>query len=292
MTRSFFLLSLLVVCTTALSAQQPLSTLVVDATTSTPLPYALLRFMDAPGGTYADDTGRLTANLPPKATAFIFSAIGYRGDTLTRSELGDTIRLAPVSYQTDVVTISADKRKRETVRYGKTAAPFPSNYGFASTPGTVVVRYLDGDWKRSGQLASATFRLDIDGKDCAAKVRVRVFSARQVGQSGAPDRDILRETVLLDVRPGKNKYTVDLSPYNIHYPPEGLCVGIEFLGHDTDCQRGKQGRGTVYVIGSGKDGPHRGWYRFNFRGQARWRTFMMLSDDRAVNPRFGATVWY
>ena len=289
LTLSILLWSVLI---SSLVAQTQVSIVATDAKTGTPLPYALLRYADAPGGTYADVAGYLTAELPPKANALVFSAIGYRSDTLTRSELTDTVRLDPVSYQTDLVIVSSDRRKHETVRYGNTASPFPATHGFAFTPGTVVVRYLGGDWKRSGQLATVTFRLDIEGRGCAAKVRVRVFSAQQIGQSGGPDQDVLRETVLLDVRPGKNKYTVDLSPYNIHYPPEGLCIGIEFLGKDVDCQRGKRWRGTVFVIGSSSDGPTRGWRRSNFREKAHWSALTMISDDRVVNPRFGATVRY
>ena len=289
LTLSILLWSVLI---SSLVAQTPVSIVATDAKTRTPLPYALLTFGSAPGGAYADEAGRITAASPLTATEAIVSAVGYRTDTVALSSLPDTIRLRPVAYQTEVVTVAARRGKVETVRYGKSSLPFPATYGYSSLPGSLVVRYLGGDWERNGQLETVTFRMDIEGRECVGKVRVRVFSARQVGQSGGPDEDVLRENVIVEVLPNRNKYTVDLSPYGINYPPEGLCVGIEFLGANPECNQDKTFRGRVMVLGSTREEPARSWLRFNFRGEARWRRYSSIVEGKALNPRFGATVRY
>lgn len=273
-----------------LFAQTTLSGTVTDAVTGEGLPFATILSLPGGKGIYTDGSGAFKLKLKSVADSVKVSMIGYESAVLPINGDGPlTIALQSKAYTTEAISVRASKGKPEVKRYGNTKYSLVTN-GYSGMEGTKVVRYLGGDWERSGTLQSVIYRLDGRSGDCEVYARVRIYAANQVGTSGGPGEELLHKSIVFPLKNSKQRYEIDLSTENINYPPEGLCVGVEFLGNDQRCGGDESRKNRFFVLYSINEAESVS-FRSSGIGGKGWQR-MQFSWGDIANVKFGARVTY
>lgn len=293
MTLKTLLFTVLFIGSASVAAQQTFAGRVVAKNTGKGIPYATVIALPERKGVYTDSAGYFTVVVKRTPDSIRAEAIGYATATVVASAASSII-LSPLSYTTEAVTVKAKQRKGKMVKYGNTKFSIVTN-GYGSVKGHKIVRYLGGDWKSDGTLESAIFRLDIEKtKGCRVFARALVYSATQMGVSGGPDEQLLQRDVTFELKSLKSLYEIDLRADNINYPPEGLCVGIEFLGGEPGCETEKVFKNQVFVLTSSNE-PEQVTYQSRYVETGKWRYFsttFSTNSGKNVNAKFAAKVRY
>src|SRR5690606_22168849 len=58
-----------------------------------------------------------------------------------------------------------------------------------------------------------------------AKIKIRIFGFND----SIPSEDLINEDIIVTVKGGMKKHTIDVSHYNIEFPKSGLVIGLEWL---------------------------------------------------------------
>ena len=276
-----------------MAAQAPLSGRVVSAVSGEGLPFATVVPLPEGGdGVYTDADGYFQLTDSGNVDSLRGSMIGFETYTIAAAK-NSTIALKPTVYTTEEITVS-DRRKSRIVRYGNTKFGIVTN-GYSSFAGSKVVRYVVGDWENNGTLESISYRISAAVKrGCEVYARAHVYSALQIGLSGGPDKELLRRDVVFPLKAGKQLYEIDLREDNINFPPEGLCVGIEFLGAEPGCETDNRWKNRFYVLVS-RNEDLQVTYSARKVGSKKWGSFVSHwrnETGRHINAKFGAKVRY
>ena len=193
---------------------------VVDAS-GIPVPYVNIWVENENIGTTSelDGTFKIQAALDK---TLVFSAVGF--ETLkSKIKENANVVLKTVTYQLDEVVINKPKKSIEIeIGEAKKKLFLPE---FMHNP-YVYAKFFpyEPEYENSRYIKEASFftNSQIDG----ASFKVRVYS---VTENGRPKDDLIQESIIVKVKKGKRKITVDLSSYNLTFPKEGVFIGFEQL---------------------------------------------------------------
>ncbi len=193
---------------------------VIDAT-GIPVPYVNIRVENENiGGTSeADGTFKIQA---ASDKTLVFSAIGFQ---ILQSKITQDgkIVLQPLAYQLDEVVISKPK---ETIKIeigdAKKERFYPEWMHYPYVYAKFFPYQTSYDETNFIQEVSVFTYSHIEG----ASFKLRIYS---VAENGSPKEDLIHESIIVKVKKGKKKTSVDLSSYHLILPKEGVFVGFEQL---------------------------------------------------------------
>ena len=193
---------------------------VIDAT-GIPVPYVNIRVENENIGGTSETDGTFKIQAASDKT-LVFSAVGF--ETLQSKITQDgKIVLQPLAYPLDEVVISKPK---ETIKIeigdAKKERFYPEWLHYPYVYAKFFPYQTSYDETNFIQEVSVFTYSHIEG----ASFKLRIYS---VAENGSPKEDLIHESIIVKVKKGKKKTSVDLSSYHLILPKEGVFVGFEQL---------------------------------------------------------------
>ena len=193
---------------------------VIDAT-GIPVPYVNIRVEHENIGGTSETDGTFKIQAASDKT-LVFSAIGFQTLQSKITEDGKIV-LQPLAYQLDEVVISKPK---ETIKIeigdAKKERFYPEWMHYPYVYAKFFPYQTSYEHTNFIQEVSVFTYSHIEG----ASFKLRIYS---VAENGSPKEDLIHESIIVKVKKGKKKTSVDLSSYHLILPKEGVFVGFEQL---------------------------------------------------------------
>ena len=193
---------------------------VIDAT-GIPVPYVNIRVENENIGGTSETDGTFKIQAASDKT-LVFSAIGFQTLQSKITEDGKIV-LQHLAYPLDEVVISKPK---ETIKIeigdAKKERFYPEWVHYPYVYAKFFPYQTSYEQTNFIQEVSVFTHSHIEG----ASFKLRIYS---VAENGSPKEDLIHESIIVKVRKGKKKTSVDLSSYHLILPKEGIFVGFEKL---------------------------------------------------------------
>ena len=203
--------------TFSLSAQ--IKGVVKDSISGEPIPYVNIWVENEAIGTTSEADGSFSLDVREEKV-LVFSALGYETKRLS-SKIG-TVLLKPKVVELKEVIVSLPKKTKELeigdskkIHHSQLSGDKPWIYG--------KLFKFEEKYNETPYLKKIVFYSNSKIKN--AKLKIRVYNFKD----SIPNEDILYEEVIVSVKKGMQKNTVDLSKHNILFPEEGIVIGLEWL---------------------------------------------------------------
>lgn len=196
---------------------------VTDATTGRGIPYATIKVVNKPDGTYADSTGLFKVKTD-KSDSLLVTCVGYR--TKTTTALLDTIFLNPVFVKLDEVSIRTTKPKEQIV--GLVDAKRVGTFYFCGNVNdeiSVMIKIPDSFTYY--RIKGVKFKSKHENG--ASLLRLHIYSQKD---DGTPDKEILPQDLMINNNL-KSNGQIDLSRFNLICIDRVLFVGVEDIKANT-----------------------------------------------------------
>ena len=212
------LLFLLLLTSISLSAQ--VKGVVLDSISGKPIAYANIWVENENIGTTSEENGTFSLDIKAEKN-IIFSALGYETKTLKSTEIA-TVSLVQKVYEMPDVVLEIPKQTKE-IEVGDSKKM--NHIHFSGDKPWIYAKLFDFDEMYSETPFLKKIHFYSDSKIKNAKIKIRVFEMND----SLPNFDLLFEDIIVTVKKGMRKNTVDVSKYNIEFPRKGLLVGLEWL---------------------------------------------------------------
>ncbi len=193
---------------------------VIDAS-GNPVPYVNIWVENENiGGTSeTDGTFKLNATLDK---ILVFSAVGFETLQSKITEDGKIV-LQQLAYPLDEVVISKPKKTiKMEIGDAKKERFYPEWVYYPYVYAKFFPYQTSYDETNFIQEVSVFTYSHIEG----ASFKLRIYS---VAENGFPKEDLIHESIIVEVKKGKKKTSVDLSSYHLILPKEGIFIGFEQL---------------------------------------------------------------
>ncbi|MBM1106342.1 carboxypeptidase-like regulatory domain-containing protein [Aurantibacter crassamenti] len=226
----FLLVPLLLVA--QLSAQEVLfEGNVLDSKTKEPIPYVNLSFLNTLKGTSTDEKGHFYIDIPKTflENKVHISSLGYKDTIITAKNLyaSKIFKLVEKSFELDEVVVSKSLGDSYVLN---PISSYSLTGGFASsaTP-WVLALYFPNIGSQAKVIENVTVFMQKNPKfnDHSSKFRIRIYDVDPITK--APNKDLVRKSLVLESELDKDYVSLDLSSLNIKIPKEGVYIGLEWL---------------------------------------------------------------
>ena len=224
-----FFLTIIISLTGYFSCSQ--ETVVVDAKTKEPLPFATI-IMDNAEGFYSNENGYINIE-KEKFQSITISYLGYKNLELKNIEMKDTIFLTPETIVLKEINISKNNNPLQRIGFlkrGKQMASFPLQ------PKKEMIIYLFPKPEYANSyIEQIEFPLnrvkyynekDKLYKNTPAVVRINIYTI----ENNLPKEKIFSSKPLKFIMSEREKITLDISDEIIQLSEKGLCFGLEMIG--------------------------------------------------------------
>lgn len=233
--RDFFcnLVSLLfyMLCSSLNGQEQIWQGLVIDNNLKVPIPYVNISILKSQEGASTDIDGHCTLVISDRdVSKFVkFSSLGYKDSTVSVSQLLEHTNffLQPLTVALDEVIINSIKREKTRLINPVTDEDLCQGFGsHARNPWILGLLFpYDQSYESTDYLKTITMYFG-NFKNAKSKFRLRLYS---VGTNGLPDRDLLYQNVIVELKNNQKNVNIDLSENGIVFPRDGFFVAIEWL---------------------------------------------------------------
>ncbi|AWA29266.1 hypothetical protein HYN48_03715 [Flavobacterium magnum] len=196
---------------------------VKDSISGQPVPYVNIWIENGNIGATSEEDGSF-AITATRADKLVFSAVGYKSKKVAAANIAmvkmqelvqqlDEVRISVKTPEaTRTIEIGGSKQIAHTYISGATpwiyAKFFPSDSLYSDTPfikNAIVFT--------KSNIRNATFKL-------------RIFS---VNDEGFPGNDMIDEDIIVTVKKGSEKNTIDLTKFHLTMPDNGIFIGYEWM---------------------------------------------------------------
>ncbi len=190
---------------------------VSDALTRKGIPYATIKVLNKPDGTYADESGRFEVKTLAKDSLLV-TCVGYQSKIVVPQR--DTIFLNPVVVNLGEVKVRSKKPKEYAIGLADSKKDGTIYFcGNVHTETSILIRIPD----------SFTFyrikgiKFNSKHENGISLLRLHIYSR---GKDGMPDKELLPEDVMIN-KYLKSNGQIDLSRFNLVLNDKTLFVGLE-----------------------------------------------------------------
>ena len=203
--------------TFSLSAQ--IKGVVKDSISGEPIPYVNIWVENETIGTTSETNGNFSLDIKEEKL-LVFSALGY--ESKKSSSKNEIILLKPKVFELNEVVISIPKKTKELeigeahkVHISQLSGNKPWIYA-------KLFNYYE-KYMETPFIKKIVFYSNSDMK--GAKIKLRIFGIND----SIPSDDLINEDIIVTVKGGMKKNTIDVSSYNIEFPKNGIVIGLEWL---------------------------------------------------------------
>jgi hypothetical protein len=191
---------------------------VKDSLTGNPIPYVNIWVENKNIGTTSEEDGSFSIDLKSDSILF-FSALGY--ETKRLSSIKEMVVLKPKIFELNEVRIENPKFKEEIEVGNYETSGFRIGIGNINS---AVFFKPDSEMLAHPFIKEIKFLTKSDIEN--AKIRIKVLS---VNTDYSPGESLLDDEIIVTVKKGKNKNTVNFGNYKFKIPLEGFFVSFEKL---------------------------------------------------------------
>ncbi|WP_445718527.1 carboxypeptidase-like regulatory domain-containing protein [Flavobacterium sp.] len=192
---------------------------VKDSISGEPIPYVNIWVENETIGTTSETNGSFSLDIKEEKL-LVFSALGY--EVKKASSKSELILLKPKVFELNEVVISIPKKTKELeigdskkIHHSQLSGDKPWIYG--------KLFKFEEKYNETPFLKKIIFYSNSKIKN--AKLKIRIYNFKD----SIPNEDILYEEVIVSVKKGMQKNTVDLSKHAILFPKEGVVIGLEWM---------------------------------------------------------------
>ena len=192
---------------------------VKDSITGELIPYVNIWVENEAIGTTSETDGSFSLDVREEKI-LVFSALGYETKRIS-SKIG-IVLLKPKVLELKEVIVSIPKKTKELeigdskkIHHSQLSGDKPWIYG--------KLFKFEKQYEETPFLKKIVFYTNSEKKN--AKLKIRVFDVKD----SIPNEDILQEELIVSVKKGMQKNTIDISKYNILFPEEGVVIGLEWM---------------------------------------------------------------
>lgn len=236
---------------------------VLDKKTNAPLPYVNIGIAEKDVGTATDSNGYFKLTIPTWSPfdTLKLSMIGYKSSHLLLEGLAKiagtdaTLYLSENPRELEVITVR-DKGFRSRVLGNTTTSKFFGGKFASNDLGSEIAIKIHGR-KRPGYLNKFQCNISYNTADTAV-FRFNIYSAK----NGMPDKNIVKENILIPVGNKTGNVVLDLSKHNFMVNGD-FFVALEYIS-------GNKNSGIVFSAGFMNNGTY-----YRKASQGRWRKYPM-----------------
>lgn len=201
-----------------------------------PIAFATVYLLNSKKGCYTNELGEFKIRLDTSEDKLLASSIGYLSDTIDVSraiQKNISIQLQPKNYELTGIEVTAKKQKAKRFDVGFWGKKYKETLDFFSAYGDEIAVHIPNNTNKTGVIETINFTTvkDYQKKHLNQNVTVRLKLWTYDTLTKLPAENLLKNDVLVHIDKVKHKdYQVNVLSQNIILPPEGLFVGIEFLG--------------------------------------------------------------
>lgn len=204
---------------------------VYDKKTKEPIPYVNLSFLNTLKGSSTDEEGRFFLDLP---TSYLqkklhISSLGFK-DTIVDAQLIYTSKrfdMVEESFELDEVVVSESFSDSDVLNPIGSYSLI-SGFSSSSTPWVLAVYFPNiGEQKKYVDKLTVFIKKSENFKRSHAKFRFRVYDVDPITKK--PNKNLLRESIVLEHDVEKEFVSLDISTLQIKIPQEGIYIGLEWL---------------------------------------------------------------
>ena len=192
---------------------------VKDSISGEPIPYVNIWVENETIGTTSETNGSFSLDIKEEKL-LVFSALGY--EVKKASSKSEVILLKPKVFELNEVVISIPKKTKELeigeahkVHISQLSGNKPWIYA-------KLFNYYE-KYMETPFIKKIVFYSNSDMK--GAKIKLRIFGIND----SIPSDDLINEDIIVTVKGGMKKNTIDVSSYNIEFPKNGIVIGLEWL---------------------------------------------------------------
>jgi hypothetical protein len=204
-------------------AQTNYRMVVSDVLSRKGIPYATIKVINKPDGTYADESGRFEVKILAKDSLLV-TCIGYRSKMVAPNQ--DTIFLNPVVVNLDEVKVRSKKAKECTVGLADSKKDGTFYFcGNIHTETSILISIPDSFtyYRIKG------IKFNSKHENGTSLIRLHIYSQ---GKDGMPDKELLPEDVIIN-KYLKSNGQIDMSRFNLILNNRVLFVGLENIESNT-----------------------------------------------------------
>lgn len=252
-------------------------------------------------GTFTNEKGFFALKADISDTLFI-SHIGYESIKIKVSDFKGEVFLKENMYQLKEITVSANKKTQHTARkLGTYWKKSDVNWFLRGWDNYALL--IPNNFKQEGIIKNIYFKIKHQRdkkskkyKDNQIQLRVRVYKGINYKHDSLVD--LLKENIIVIMKQSSTHININLEKYNIHFPKEGVIVGIDIMGYLDKNNKLLEGsiedcRKNIYMEQTDKIDEENSFYKsFN---TAKWYPISKFTKPKTneiviMNVMFGAEV--
>lgn len=187
-----------------------------------PIPYVNIWVENENVGTTSEENGSFSIHVEDQNKVLILSALGFETKKVKVSE-AEKVVLKRIVFELKEIVIS--KGKEEVTRLIGDSKSTTAIHISGKAPWIYAKLFkFEMDYNKTSHIKNAIIYTYSAVKNASFKLRVY-----KVKEDGLPGEDFIKEDILVFVKKGTKKNTVELSEYNLNIPKEGIFVAFEWL---------------------------------------------------------------
>jgi hypothetical protein len=192
---------------------------VKDSISGESIPYVNIWVENETIGTTSETNGSFSLDIKEEKL-LVFSALGY--EIKKASSKTDLILLKPKVFELNEVVVTFPKKTKE-LEIGEAHKVHISQ--LSGNKPWIYAKLFNYDikYKETPFIKKIVFYSNSDIK--GAKIKIRIFGFND----SIPTDDLINEDIIVTVKGGMKKNTIDVSKYNIEFPKKGIVIGLEWL---------------------------------------------------------------
>jgi len=195
--------------------------IVRDSVSGKPVPYVNIWIDGQNSGATADSLGQFAVKTTNASARLVFSAPGYKSKKIPLAEIRH-LGLCPLPQNPSSATLGLTQT--QTLNDYK-KGDIGLSYGSQGQPMMLAQKFeAPADLARTPYLQQVKLATECHNNNM--KFELRVFA---VGKDGNPGDDLFPEPLIFRVDRGSDNITLDLTPYKIRFPENGIFVAVCWL---------------------------------------------------------------
>lgn len=197
---------------------------IVDTLTYKPIPYVHVYYANKSKGTYSNKEGVFIVAINTNDTIHT-SSVGYKNKSIAIKDMTDTLRLTRENVSLNEIIITHKPKKEFGYHTEK------GSFLGTKMEGLLLCQYLVTKKYRDSYISELHYKVK-KKKSKNPRLRCHVFSVDSLTQK--PLKELLTRDIFVDVSSNKKIITVNIEDQKIKLPPQGIYIGLEWVGDHKD----------------------------------------------------------